>query len=240
MRVVFFFYTISHMISVDDQQVWFPDTADERWNSSARATKSRPCKSFIQQFNPHSYFNFNRLRRCILVSDLLIICANLCIAIVDDRKVISGMIDTNAYGVGKNAPLERIATECIGTNLNAHRWAFALEAITRDEIWLEGRRSASSGRTAVGQVGGAWTRTGCDGVAFKRKSYIIPQCADVQTVPGTYDIIVVTSSVAFSTTPAVLRRRDPGILRPFPCFSPDTFELDVGWFPWTLNTQLSR
>lgn len=33
-------------------------------------------------------------------------CANLCIAIVDDRKVISGMIDTNAYGVGKNAPLE--------------------------------------------------------------------------------------------------------------------------------------
>ena len=180
------------MISVDDQQVWFPDTADERWNSSARATKSRPCKSFIQQFNLRSYFNFNSLRdcsRCILVSDLLIICTNLCIAGVDDRKLINGMIDTNAYGVEKTLHWKWIGTECIGTNLNAHRWAFALEAITRDEIWLEGRRSASSsGRTAVGQVGEAGTRTGCDGVAFKRKSYIIPQCADVQTVPGTYDI----------------------------------------------------
>ena len=177
------------MISVDDQQVWFPDTADERWNSSARATKSRPCKSFIQQFNLRSFFNFNRLRRCILVSDLLIMCAYLCIAGVDDRKVISGMIDTNAYGVEKNAPLEMNSRDWVyREKLDAHRWAFALEAITRDEIWLEGRRSASSGRTAVGQVGGAWTRTGCDGVAFKRKSYIIPQCADVQTVPGTYDI----------------------------------------------------
>lgn len=79
-------------------------------------------------------------------------------------------------------------------------------------------------------------RSGRDRGTLRGRAHCNPSCAEVQTVPGTYDVSgdkFLLHSTQLFYVPALETILYIPFLR-------STFERRVDWFPWTLPTRLSR